>query len=496
MPPRRGHCGGPRGGAQAGRGRGSAAARGRSSTGAGYAGVKKSQAEKKRPIQPRVAAALASAAATATAPVEPETASAVQEDQPTEPFPQQQPEWPSPKVQRIHRPAFMCTPHSLFFIHLGQLASSADTETIALNLMDHFLQAEHFLPELWHGQLHAVCFLFASELTGMLENEIEAIAQAVEAHAAGLAEHGVQDLEVSVEGMRRGYAAVLERREQLKGLVGDYAELLGSLAGPPVADAIERVEEAVEEVEVEVLGEEEELFDFDVLEEPETQVAAQQTSSCARRPSSPRPGGGYIAAAAKLARGIEKADGGEQHWMNPRFFGTPMGSNGAEFQELPEGRTRSGQLFRGLDQICVPMTALPVTLVLQLSRAYVGDEDGSARWLHDLLSEPAIEVLMKNMGAMGTAYAEMWLARMLFLDVLEEYGGKVTSLPEPHDGRGRMNKRVVLKDIDNNGLGAGPPQRDGLSSRGKKRRGKGVKGGRSGLGVEFDPELSDIEEGG
>ncbi|KAK5126761.1 hypothetical protein LTR85_009695 [Meristemomyces frigidus] len=269
MPPRRGQRGGPRGGAHTGRGRG----RGRGSSTRGratisQAGVRKNQAGRKRPIQPRVAAALASAVTTET-----ETPPAAETDHQPPPS-----EWPpAANVSRIYRPDFMCQPNSLFFTYLGQLNPSEDTETIALNLMDHFLQAENFLPELWHGLLHAVCFLFAGELTGV-ENEVEAVAKAVEAHAAGLAEHGVGDLGVSGEGVRKGYVAVLERREQLRELVGAYAENLGFLAaaykaGVAAHDTVEMAKQIVDTVAEEPTAEE--LFDFDVFEGPESELVQE-----------------------------------------------------------------------------------------------------------------------------------------------------------------------------------------------------------------------------
>lgn len=182
-------------------------------------------------------------------------------------------------VTRISRPGqFTCTPDSLFFTNLGHLDSSVDTETIALNLMDHFLLQQDFLAELWHGVLHAVCFLLASELTGR-DNSVIAVAKAVEAQAAGLAEQGVGDLGVSVEAVAKGYAAVLEQRGRLVGLVGGYAGVLEGLVGAPdggkgLVDGYEVEEEIGQNAEVGVMGEfdEAELFDcydFDVYQEPE-----------------------------------------------------------------------------------------------------------------------------------------------------------------------------------------------------------------------------------
>ena len=280
MPPKRGQRGSARRGAPT-RGRGSAAARGKSFT--HHAGVKNTQTEKKRPVQPRIAAALASAVVAAP---EQEISLAVQEDlQETSKW-----EWTPTKVQRIQRPDFMCNSDSLYFAYYCGLNTSADTEIVALNLMDYFLQPP-WVKELWGGRLHATCFLLACNLTGV-DNDIEASAKAVEVQAAGLAErYGVhpQDLEVPVEEVRKAYAAVLERREHLKGLVGEYAYALGQLPTTLIENVSEETPANVEEAEepsergpelvVEEVTEpaqkdlEEDRIDFDVFDEPETQSA-------------------------------------------------------------------------------------------------------------------------------------------------------------------------------------------------------------------------------
>ncbi|KAK5126762.1 hypothetical protein LTR85_009696 [Meristemomyces frigidus] len=174
------------------------------------------------------------------------------------------------------------------------------------------------------------------------------------------------------------------------------------------------------------------------------------------------------------------------------------------------------------------MTALPVTLVLQLSRAFIGDGDGSARRLvfevayrvqelgllkgyssfiiaaaciffagsalqHELLSGTAVQVLTKNLGAMRTAYSELWLSRTLFEDLVDEYAGLIGNLSQPYDAKGGVDRRVVQRD--KGGVGSGPPKRDGLSRRAEKRMKRGVRGKRSGLGVAYDPEVSDTEKG-
>lgn len=165
--------------------------------------------------------------------------------------------------------------------------------------MDHFLQPSNFIPELWHGLLHAVCFLFASKLTGV-ETSVEAIARAVEAQAAGLAAYGVKDLGVDVEGVRRGFETVVQRRGEIRELVGGYGDVMEGLVGVGLeVEAAGGVEggnvdqeklggddASGEEVSVEKVGDEklggekpgasklgeEVLIDFDIVDEPELEL--------------------------------------------------------------------------------------------------------------------------------------------------------------------------------------------------------------------------------
>lgn len=165
----------------------------------------------------------------------------------------------------------MCSTDSLFFVQLRQLYTTPDTETIALNLMDHFLLPTNFIPEVWHGLLHAVCFLLASRLTG-LPNEVAWIAQAVEAQAAGLAMMDAVDLGVDIGKVENGYRALLERGGDLKPLVGSYAEVLDELAMAGVAQGSVADNAAAEEADGVDVAEEVEpvkLADFDVFDEPE-----------------------------------------------------------------------------------------------------------------------------------------------------------------------------------------------------------------------------------
>ncbi|KAK5127290.1 hypothetical protein LTR08_004453 [Meristemomyces frigidus] len=221
MPPKRGNRGGSRGArGSTSRGRGSAT-RGRPTptTATTHAGIQKhSLYPKNRPLQPRIAAALASAAlpSPTTTPTPPTTT--------TPPSPPSHP----PLVPRLLTPTSL-HPTSLFFVAHAALATTANTNTIALNLLDHFLQPAHYLPQLSHGVLPAVCFLLASELTDQ-RNSADAVARAVEAVAGGLALVGVSGLTVSVGDVGRGVLAVLARRAEIGDCVGVYAQGLEVLA--------------------------------------------------------------------------------------------------------------------------------------------------------------------------------------------------------------------------------------------------------------------------
>jgi hypothetical protein len=142
--------------------------------------------------------------------------------------------------------------------------------------MDFLLSEENFMPELWYGRLHAVCFLLAYKLTE-IENNINTVSKAVEAQAAGLMYYGQfmgPELLVPVEDIQRGIEAVLARREALMGVVGGYAEKLGMLGGEVNGDGGEvqaeqpaHKDEGLEVATADLLAEE--VIDFDTYQEPE-----------------------------------------------------------------------------------------------------------------------------------------------------------------------------------------------------------------------------------
>ncbi|KAH9822882.1 hypothetical protein Tdes44962_MAKER00710 [Teratosphaeria destructans] len=228
--------------------------------------VKKStQGQRKRPIQPRIAKALQDAVE--QAPPKPEAEILAVPSVPAH-------ESARAKVRRITNSSFQATPASLFFVKYCGLNTSADTETIALNLLDHFTQPHHALPQLWYGRLHAVSFLLACKLTGV-ENSIEAVAKAVETQACGLAateSYWSSALVVPVEDVTAGLKAVMARREEIMGLVGDYGLTLTlEQDAVPLVDGVhnEAIDETGEEgvngaIELEV-----DLFDFDTYQESE-----------------------------------------------------------------------------------------------------------------------------------------------------------------------------------------------------------------------------------
>ena len=141
-----------------------------------------------------------------------------------------------------------CSDGQLAFISRAGLATEEDTNTITLNLMDHFLFSNNnnnWLPELSYTRLHAACFLLASRLTGKEDHTVEKIAEALGPESDFIQElvasWGVDEataaeiqyiISVVPEDVEEAYGLLYERRDQLGELVGQYAVVLVDLPKP------------------------------------------------------------------------------------------------------------------------------------------------------------------------------------------------------------------------------------------------------------------------
>ncbi|KAI7341154.1 hypothetical protein KC315_g325 [Hortaea werneckii] len=190
---------------------------------------------KKRPVQRRIAKALQT---TPTDAVDVVTQAEGAESQPA-------PNEPDAKVQRVIRD-YMCSSWSLDFVYNLPITdeqgewgtkcldnTSKDTDIIALNLIDHFMQPENEIPELRYGILPAASFALACDLT-KVDKDFEMIAEAVQVRVAMFLELGVElppeALGLTGADVRKGCAVMLERRKELYPLVGGYAHELAHLA--------------------------------------------------------------------------------------------------------------------------------------------------------------------------------------------------------------------------------------------------------------------------
>lgn len=176
------------------------------------------------------------------------------------------------KVLRTNTDVHACSELSLHFITLAGLDTTGDTNTITLNLMDHFLFSEdNWLPELSYCKLHAACFCLASLITGQ-PNTTEQIAASlgeestfVQQMAAPLTDDEEsamvlqQILGVSIGNVEEGYTLLYDRLEELVGLIGDHVT---GIEGLPKPRAVEH-EEHVDRVETE----KEEADNLDVFHE-------------------------------------------------------------------------------------------------------------------------------------------------------------------------------------------------------------------------------------
>ncbi|KAI6913391.1 hypothetical protein KC318_g1059 [Hortaea werneckii] len=237
MAPKRGTRSAPRTRGPSPRSRGAIASQARSTgSSASNAGIRKpAPSTKKRPVQQRITKALLT---TPTDAVDVVTQAEGAESQPA-------PNEPDSKVQRIIGD-YMCSSWSLDFVYNFPITDekgesvtkrlenkSEDTEIIALNLMDHFMQPENEVTELRYGILPAASFALACDLTKG-SKDYEMIAEAVQVRVAMCSQMGVElppeALELKGADVRKGCAVMLERRKELYPLVGGYAQELAHLA--------------------------------------------------------------------------------------------------------------------------------------------------------------------------------------------------------------------------------------------------------------------------
>lgn len=107
----------------------------------------------------------------------------------------------------------------LFFVHLAELDTDADTESIFLNLINLTLADSN-----WHGGLSGLvqpvaCFLIASLLTRK-QNLVEDVAASTEMFG------------LEYQQLVEGYRLLWEWRDNMSAVVGDYAERLAELPDP------------------------------------------------------------------------------------------------------------------------------------------------------------------------------------------------------------------------------------------------------------------------
>ncbi|KAI6864298.1 hypothetical protein KC343_g13794 [Hortaea werneckii] len=236
MAPKRGTRNAPRTRGPSGRSRGAHTTQAKSTgPSVSNAGIRKTPpSSKKRPVQRRIAKGLQSlppgAVEVLTQAEGAETPSKLHE--------------PEAIVHRIVRD-YMCSLWSLDFIYnvpttdekgetvATYLESSEDTDTIALNLMDHFMRPDNEVPELRYGILPAASFALACDLT-TVSKDFERIAQAVRVRVAMCSEMGFElapeALGLTGADVRKGCDVMLERRRELYPLVGGYAQELAHLA--------------------------------------------------------------------------------------------------------------------------------------------------------------------------------------------------------------------------------------------------------------------------
>ncbi|PPJ51940.1 hypothetical protein CBER1_09683 [Cercospora berteroae] len=183
----------------------------------------------------------------------------------------------TPKVTRVYTELFESKPTSLTFVSQGNLQTSPDVETMTLNLMDFCLLEENWNPALSHNKLAASCFYLASKIVGSakehritpaevakaFEHEAEMSASAwmmwmaksgdgagqqygsLQNEAAELRDRAKVACQVSPEDVETGSAILLEMSDRLGESVGQYRDVLMSLAFLKTAEHEQEPKESV-----------------------------------------------------------------------------------------------------------------------------------------------------------------------------------------------------------------------------------------------------------
>jgi len=126
----------------------------------------------------------------------------------------------SPEPSTSHIPeTYAPSLNLLFFVHLAELDTDPDTESITLNLINLTLADSN-----WHGGLSGLvqpvaCFLVASLLTRK-QNLVEDVAASVDMFG------------LEYQQLVEGYRLLWEWRDNMSGVVGAYVERLAELPDP------------------------------------------------------------------------------------------------------------------------------------------------------------------------------------------------------------------------------------------------------------------------
>lgn len=162
---------------------------------------------------------------------------------PTIAIPAPEPVPAGPSVERVFNNLWESTTASLAFVYQFGLDTDQDTETIALNLIDHIIKPEIWNPDLSWNVLSATCFFFASQITEKRNSAdriaaacrvdpqvVAAMAGAQAFYDPGVKQRLAQALAVSAHDVKRGYKILYDQKDSLMEFVGGYADKLAELA--------------------------------------------------------------------------------------------------------------------------------------------------------------------------------------------------------------------------------------------------------------------------
>lgn len=164
---------------------------------------------------------------------------------PTIAIPSPEPIPAGPSVERVFNDLWESTTASLAFVYQFGLDTDQDTETIALNLIDHIIKPEIWNPDLSWNVLSATCFFFASQITEKRNSAdriaaacrvdpqvVAAMAGAQAFYDPGVKQRLAQALAVSAHDVKRGYKILYDQKDSLMEFVGGYADKLAELPHP------------------------------------------------------------------------------------------------------------------------------------------------------------------------------------------------------------------------------------------------------------------------